>query len=113
MLGKIILFVLQIVIAWLIAPILHNAIRVPGEFSIFLYAILFAIIVFLVGVLGAQVLQDVGGPSGATLSAALVGALIVAALIFFLPDIVRLIPARISDLALVLTGALIGYWIKR
>lgn len=114
MLGKIILFLLQIVVAWLITPILVSNIPVPGEFSIFLYAVMFAIVVFLTGVLGAQVLQGVGGPSSATLSAALIVALIFAAIVFFLPQLVAVIPGNtISHRGFVLAGALIGYWLKR
>jgi hypothetical protein len=114
MLGKIILFLLQIVAAWFLAPIIYSKIPVPGEFGIFLYAILFAIIVFLTGVLGAQVLQGVGGPSSATLSASLLVALIFAAIVFFLPQLVAEIPGNaISHRGFVLAGALIGYWLKR
>jgi hypothetical protein len=114
MLGKLILLLLQIAIAWFLAPILYSKIPVPGEFGIFLYAVLFAILVFLTGVLGAQVLQGVGGPSSATLSASLVLALIVAAVVAFLPDLVAAIPgSTISHRGLVLAGAVLGYWIKR
>lgn len=113
MLGKLILLLLQIAVAWFLAPILHAKIPVPGDFGIFLYAVLFAILVFLTGVLGAQVLQGVGGPSSATLSASLVLALIVAAIIKFLPEVAAAIPGTISHLGLVLAGAVIGYWVKR
>ncbi len=76
--------------------------------------LLFAIIIFLMGVLGAQVLQGVGSPSSATLSASLVVALIVAAIIVFLPQVVAGIPGNaISHRGLVLAGAILGYWIKR
>lgn len=113
MLGKLILLLLQIAVAWFLAPILQAKIPVPGDFGIFLYAVLFAILVFLTGVLGAQVLQGVGGPSSATLSASLVLALIVAAIIKFLPEVAAAIPGTISHLGLVLAGAVIGYWVKR
>ena len=78
MLGKLILFLLQIVIAWLLTPVLLRAIPLGGAaaYELFIWAILVAIIVYLTGVIGAQVLQDVGGPSSATLSAALIAATI-------------------------------------
>ncbi|MGQ0456151.1 MAG: hypothetical protein ACT4OU_03705 [Hyphomicrobium sp.] len=114
MLGKIILLLLQIVAAWFLGQILYSNIPAPGEFGIFLYAVLFAIIVYLTGVLGAQVLQGVGGPSGATLSAALVVALIAAAIVAFVPQLVAALPGNtISHRGLVLAGALLGYWLKR
>lgn len=114
MLGKIILLLLQIVAAWFLAPIIYANIPVPGEFGAFLYAVLFAIIVFLMGVLGAVVLQGVGSPSAGTLSMSLIVALIVAAVVTFLPDVVRAIPGgTISHRGLILAGAILGYWIKR
>lgn len=114
MLTKLILFILQVAVAWFLAPIIYSKIPVPGEFGLFLYALLFAIIVFLTGVLGAQVLQGVGSPSSATLSASLVLALIVAAVIVFLPQVMAMIPSNtISDRGFVLAGAILGYWIKR
>ncbi|MFN0218171.1 MAG: hypothetical protein ACKVP4_05055 [Hyphomicrobium sp.] len=114
MLGKIILFLLQIVVAWLVTPILVANIPVPGEFNIFLYAVLFAIVVFLTGVLGGQVLREVGAPSSATLSAALIVALIFAAIVFFAPQFLAVLPGNtISHRGFVLAGALLGYWLKR
>ncbi len=114
MLTKLILFILQVAVAWFLAPIIYSNIPVPGEFGLFLYALLFAIIVFLMGVLGAQVLQGVGSPSSATLSTSLLLALIVAAIIVFLPQVVAAIPGNtISHRGLVLAAALLGYWIKR
>lgn len=114
MLGKIILLLLQIGVAWFLAPLIYAKIPVPGDFGLFLYAVLFAIIVFLMGVLGGVVLQGVGSPSAATLSMSLLVALIVAAVVTFLPGIVAAIPGgTISYRGLVLAGALLGYWIKR
>ncbi len=114
MLGKIILLLLQIAVAWLLAPILYSYIPVPGEFGLFLYAILFAIIVYLVGVLCGQVLRDIGVPGGGALSAALVVALIFAAIVFFAPQLLASIPGdTISHRGFVLAGALLGYWLRR
>ncbi|PPC99728.1 MAG: hypothetical protein CTY31_07400 [Hyphomicrobium sp.] len=114
MLGQLVLFLLQVAIGWFLAPIIYSEIPVPGDFGLFLYAILFAIIVFLTGVLGAQVLRDVSQPGSATLSMSLVIALIAAAIVVFLPQIVQAFPGNtISHRAFVLAGALLGYWIKR
>lgn len=114
MLGKLILLLLQMAAAWFVTPFIRAAIPVPGGYDLFVYAVLFAIIVYLIGVLGAQVLRDVGMPSTAALSTALIVALIVAALVVFIPDLVRLIPgSTISHRGLVLAGALVGYWVRR
>ena len=70
MLGRLILLLLQIVVAWFLAPIIAGYVPVAGVFGLFVFAIICAIIVFLVGVLGAQVLRDVGQPGSATLTSA-------------------------------------------
>ena len=54
-----------------------------GEFRLFIFAIVAAIVVFLVGLLAAQVIKEVGTPSSSTLSWSVVVALIVAALLDF------------------------------
>jgi hypothetical protein len=114
MLGRLILILLQVVIAWFTAPIIAGYVPVPGAFSLFLFAIICAIIVFLVGVVAAQVLRDVGQPGSATLSWALILALIAAALATWGPDLVPQIPwHRVPGRALVLAGAVLGYLIKR
>ena len=115
MLGRLILLLLQIVIAWLLAPIITDLINVnTGFFELFILAVIFAIIVFLVGVLGAQVLRDIGQPGSATLSFSLILALIFAAIATWGP---QLLPSalwtRVPEDVLVLAGAIIGYWAKR
>lgn len=114
MLGRLILILLQIAIAWYGAPIIASHIPVPGDFSLYLYAVLFAIIVFLVGLVAAQVLRDIGTPSSSTLSWSLILALICAALAIYGPQFLPDVPWNtVSDRALVLAGAVIGYLIKR
>ena len=114
MLGRLILILLQVIIAWFAAPIIAGYVPVPGAFSLFLFAIICAIIVFLVGVIAAQVLRDVGQPGTATLSWALVFALIAAALATWGPELLPQVPwSRVPDRALVLAGAVLGYVIKR
>jgi len=114
MLGRLILILLQVIIAWFLAPIIAGYVPVPGAFSLFLFAIICAIIVFLVGIIGAQVLRDVGRPGSVTLSWALVLALIAAALATWGPHLVPQVPwGRVSPRALVLAGAVLGYLVKR
>lgn len=114
MLGRLILILLQAAIAWFLSPILAGYIPVPGAFSLFVLAILFAIIVFLVGVIGAQVLRGVGQPGTSALSWSLVLALICAAIATFAPDFVpQLTLGTLQARGLVLAGAILGYLIRR
>lgn len=113
MLGKLVLFLLQVVIGWFLAPIIAGYIKInAGIFELFIFAVICAIIVFLVGVLAAQVLRDTGQPGGSTLSFSLIIALIFAAIAIWGPKIVPDI-SSVPDHALVLAGAIIGYWAKR
>ena len=113
MLGKLVLLLLQIIIAWFIAPKIMGFIDIRlGIFELFVLAVVCAIVVFLIGVLAAQVLRDVGQPGGATLSFSLILALIFAAIALWGPMIVPAV-SSVPKEALVLAGAIIGYWAKR
>jgi uncharacterized YccA/Bax inhibitor family protein len=116
MLGRLVLLLLQIVVGWFAANYLMGLINVPGTFALYVFAIVCAIVVFLIGVIGAQVLKDVWTPSGHTLSWALAFALIAALLWSFGPTLPLLeqvpwgkIPAKYA----VLAGAILGYTIKK
>lgn len=114
MLGRLILILLQIVIAWFLAPIIAKYIPVGGLLGLFVFAIICAIIVFLVGVLAAQVLRDVGQPGSATLTWCLILALVAAAVVTWGPSLVPQIPwGRVPDHAFVLAGAILGYLVKK
>jgi Na+/H+-dicarboxylate symporter len=114
MLGRLILLLLQIVIAWFLAPEIAKYIPVGDPLERFVFAVICAIIVFLVGVLAAQVLRDVGQPGSATLTWCLILALVAAAIATWGPDLVPQIPwGRIPDRALVLAGAVLGYLVKK
>ena len=113
MLGRLILLLLQVAVGWFGTEVIMSYIRFPN-FRLFIFAIVAAIVVFLIGIIGAQVLREVGSPSSRTLTWSLVLALIVAALWTFGPDILRDVPwGRIRGEFAVLAGAIIGYMIKR
>jgi hypothetical protein len=112
MLGRLILILLQAIIAWFAAPIIAGYIPVPGAFSLFLFAIICAIIVFLVGIVAAQVLRDIGQPGSAALTWALIFALIGAAISTWGPQFLPQIH-RVSPHTWVVAGAILGYLIKR
>ena len=116
MLSRLILLLLQLVIAWIAAPPSCATSRVRPVLQLFVYAAVFAVLVWLVGLVLAQVLRETGTPSSATLVAALVVALIAAALVTWLPVFVPDLPracGRSQTLAYPLIGALIGYHIRR
>ena len=116
MLSRLILLLLQLVVAWVAAPYIVRYIPGLGKFQLFVYAAVFAVLVWLVGLVLSQVLRERGQPSGATLVTSLVVALIGAALVTWLPALVpdlRASMRAIPDLAYPLIGALIGYHIRR
>ncbi|MGH9366644.1 MAG: hypothetical protein ACRD3M_03105, partial [Thermoanaerobaculia bacterium] len=77
-----ILLLLQIVIGWFGSQAVMGYVggSVPGTFRLYVFALVAAIVVFLIGVIAAQILKEVGHPSSHTLSWALLLALIAAAL---------------------------------
>lgn len=114
MLGKLILVILQIIVAWGAGPIVRGYIPVPGNFDLFAYAAIFAVLAYIVGILAALVIKDVGTPSPAALTASLVIALIFAAIATFAWQFVPNIPdTTITKRGFVLAGAILGYLIRR
>lgn len=113
MLGLIILIALQFAIAFFGAPLLLKYIPVQGDLAIFVKAAMYGVIVWIVALVGAFALKDVNVPSGRTLAATLIGALIGAA-ITLVPQIMSAIPLKIpSKDYFPLIGAIIGYMIRR
>jgi len=114
MLGKLILILLQVAVAWIGGPIIRSYIPINGGFDLFVYAVIFAILVYLTGVLCAQVLRDIGMPSTAALSTSLIIALLAAAFLIFAPQFIPDLPGTsISNRGFVLAGAILGYLIRR
>ena len=116
MLSRLILLALQLAIGWFGAPYIVRYIPNLGGLQLFVYAVVFAVLVWVVGLILSQVLRETGMPSSSTLVTSLVVALIGAALITWLPTLVpdlagpmRQLPA----LAYPLIGAVIGYHVKR
>jgi hypothetical protein len=80
------------------------------------YAAVFAVLVWVVGLVLSQVLRDVGLPSSATLVASLVLGLIAAAIYLWLPVVVpdaESVMANLQERAYPLIGALLGYHLRR
>jgi Na+-driven multidrug efflux pump len=116
MLARLVLLALQLIVAWFAAPEIVRYIPRLGELQLFVYAVVFAVLVWVVGFILSQVLRGMGTPSSSTLVAALIVGLIGAALITWLPDLVPELrgPMRqIPTLAYPLIGAVLGYHMKR
>ncbi|MDX2309535.1 MAG: hypothetical protein NW216_14940 [Hyphomicrobium sp.] len=114
MLGRIILLLLQIAGGYFITPLLFSQIPVPGALSLYLYAVIVAVVIYLIGLLAAQVVKDVAMPSPATLSSAVIVALIAAALWSFGPELLPQLPwSKVPSRWAVLGGAILGYLAKR
>ena len=89
---------------------------VPATFKLYVFAVVAAIVVFLIGVIAAQVLKEVGTPGSHTLSWALTLALIAVLLWSFGPALPLLkdIPwGKVPELYAVLGAAILGYHIKK
>jgi hypothetical protein len=120
MLGYIILMILQIGGAWVLAPQIKRYLPAIPQFGgynveIFVWAVLFAVIVFVIGFVGSLVLKGVRTPGPGTLTVSLILALIFAALTF-VPPVTQAAAQFIPQLEILLwplIGAAIGYFLKR
>ncbi len=116
MLGRLILLLLQIAGGWFGAQALMSQVggSVPGTFRLYVFAVVAAIVVYLIGVIAALVLKEVGSPSSQTLSFSLVTALVAALLWSFGPGLLPQVPwGKIRPEYAVLAGAILGYMLKK
>ena len=115
MLGRLILLLLQIAVGWFGTNALMGYVNV-GEFRLFIFAVVAAIVVFLIGILAALVIKDVFNPTSRTLTWALAFALIAAVLWTWGPQLPLLseIPwGRLRADYAVLAFAILGYHLRR
>jgi len=121
MLPRIVLLVLQIVIAWLgasfIAEPIIRSLGLGRDYGTLVYAVVYGVIVWLVGLGGSAVLKGLSSPSTGTLGFAVLLAVAVAA-VLLVPDVTRAItgvisPQSVPPSAYPLLGAVFGYMIKR
>lgn len=108
--GRLVLFIAQLIIVFVLgtAAIKYLSFEV---IKTFVYAVLFALIAWLTGIVGARVLQGVTPPPQQALFTSIVGALIGAALLF-VPQVRSLVP-QLPELAWPVIGAVLGYHVKR
>jgi zinc transporter ZupT len=115
MFSRLILLGLQLMVAWFAAPLIVRYIPGLGRLELFVYAVVFAALVWLGGVIGAQVLKDTATPTSGALASALILAAGAAAYLWLpalLPDARRLM-LSLQEKAYPLIGAAIGYHIRR
>ena len=112
MLGRLVLILLQFAGAWWGAPQIMRHIPLKGDLTVLALALVFAILVFLIGILGAEVLKDVARPSSTSLTWSL-GLALVGAVLTLVPQIWQYIPWRFDRQLVPLAGALLGYHLKR
>jgi hypothetical protein len=116
MLSRLILLVIQLVVAGLATEPAMALLPPFGGLRIFVYAVVAALIVYLVGLVLSQILRDTAPPSHATLLAAILCALAGALLFSFradLPAAWRNLTRALREDLYPLLGAVVGYWLKR
>lgn len=114
MLGRLVLIFLQAAIGWTAGPLVRQYVPVSGAFDLFVYAAIFAIVVYVVGILAALVVKDVATPSPAALTTALVVALIAAAFATYGWQLFPDLPGgTVTKRGFVLGGAILGYMFRR
>jgi hypothetical protein len=117
MLPRIVLTLVQLAACWSYAPQLRAFVPVGlGALDIFLLAVIMAVVVWIVGHVGALVLKDTPPPSTGTLTACLVLALAGAALTL-IPQVTGTVGALLKGgvplRAYPLVGAVLGYLVRR
>jgi hypothetical protein len=116
MLSRILLVLLQLIVAASAARLAMRQLPGLGVVGLFAYAVIVAVVVWIVGLVGSQLLRATAMPSSATLVAcltlALVGAGVITWLPALLPELARPLD-RIPVEAYPWLGALLGYHAKR
>ena len=116
MLIRLVLLLVQLAVAFvggkLLAPYIAPYLGSLGKAGIFVYAIIFALIIFIVGFLASAIMRDVRSPTSGTLTFSVILALIGAG-VTLVPAAMQVIPPQVDPLILPLFGAALGYFVKR
>lgn len=116
MLMRLILLLVQLAVAWIgtkfLTPIIAPYLGSFGQLKVFVYAVIFAIIIFIIGFIASAAMRDVRSPTSGTLTFSLILALIGAG-VTLVPQAMNAIPLKFDPLVLPLVGAALGYFVKR
>ena len=115
MLARLVLIAIQVGLAIWLAPKIKAYINVDLQgFDIFVYAAIFGLLVWLVGIVGHLVLKDVAQPTPSTLVVALITAAAFAGLTF-IPDVMEAVRrvVTLDSYYYPLVGAVLGYAVKK
>ena len=115
MLGYLILAILQIIGAWFGAP--HILKFIPSGIGatpmLFIQAAIYALIVWVIGLILSFVLKDVRLPHTSTLASTLIGAVLGAVILLVLPMFKIALPGDIKPAFVLIAGAILGYLARR
>ena len=123
MLPRIVLFFLQLLVAWYTADLfampIVRGLGLTRTYDVLVYAVVLALLVMIVGWAGSLVLKDLTQPSGATLLVCLALALLLAGLTL-IPQAQQALESAVPAFRdpnnrrfIPLLGALVGYLVKR
>ncbi len=118
LLSRLVLIFAQLTLTWWWGLELLHLVPLEGHLLIAAFVFIVALLVWLIGVIGAEVLKEVARPSGDTFISTLVAAAI-AALLPLIPFAKPLVPQIQSyipffqPLYLPVVGAVIGYQLQR
>lgn len=117
MVARLLLTIVQIGTGWVLAPFISQQIPWPlSQLGTFLLALVFAAVVWIVGVAGALIVRAIPRPTLGTLSASVVFALAGAALSFIPPltsAVDGLLKMVVPHAVYPLAGAILGYMARR
>ena len=114
MLGRLLLILVQLVVGWYAALELAKVLPSLGSFDMFILALVFAVIVWAIGLLAAAVLKDVAQPGPSALLFAFAAAVILSALPLFpdVQDAITSLTGAIDVRIYPLVGAVLGYAVQ-
>ncbi|MEO1264092.1 MAG: hypothetical protein AAFV26_00120 [Pseudomonadota bacterium] len=115
MLARLVLIVIQAGLSIRLAPEIRRFLTVDLQgFDIFVYALIFGVLVWLVGVLGHLILKDVAQPTPSTLAFSIGTALVFAGLTL-IPDLTEAVGRviKLDAYYYPLVGAVLGYAVKK
>lgn len=120
MLPRLVLLVLQVAAGLFVVPQLKVSLQgvVPAAYDLFFLAVLYAVVIMVVGFIGSVVMKGLPIPSSGTLIAMLILACGIVALVKWVPEFTQtvegVVPAlKANRYAYPFVAALLGYYLKK